>query len=111
MPVHWIRYNPDSFRFFGRLFDPDKAKWEALLLGQLRQALDDAANADYEHFITLTYICYNLNFGRRSLLCEEDCTGGVNCMLRIYKFKTIEDYTVWAERRLTVNTKPTNTDH
>ena len=98
MPVHWIRYNPDPFGHDGIRYNPDKAKREALLLSQLRQALDGTA-VDYEHFITVTFICHSVNYGRRSLLYE-DWVDGDNFMLKSYKFKTIEDYTVWAEERL-----------
>lgn len=102
MPVHWIRYNPDPFRIDRYLSDPDKAKREAVLLSQLREALD--ATADYEHFITLTFICYSvtysLNSRRRSLLYRGDCICTYDIMLRTYKFKTVEDYTVWAEEWL-----------
>jgi hypothetical protein len=100
MPVHWIRYNPDTFRVAGYLAEPTKATREVLLLSQLGQALNVAA--DYEHFITLTFICYSVNDSRRrrSLLYRGDCVCTDDILLRTYKFKTIEDYTVWAEEWL-----------
>jgi 1,4-dihydroxy-2-naphthoyl-CoA synthase len=60
----------------------------------LRWALDCV---DYEHLITVTYICYSINSGRRSLSGE---AAGMGYLVRRYRFKTVDDYTLWAEGRL-----------
>lgn len=97
MPVHWVRYNPDSFRVNGKVFRPSDSSRHSMLLSQLQSAL---GSADYDHFITITYICYSLNSGAQSLTNFGDCSGGASELLRVYKFKTVEDYMVWVERRL-----------
>jgi hypothetical protein len=93
-PVHWVRYNPDSFRVNGAVAEPSEASRSSMLLTQMQWALDCV---DYEHLITVTYICYSINSGRRSL-----SGAGMSYLVRRYRFKTVDDYTLWAEGRLAV---------
>jgi len=97
LPVHWVRYNPDSFRVNGSVVEPTDASRHSMLLSRMQLAL---SCVDYEHFITVTYVCYSINSGRRTLRDAGDCSGGGSELLRVYKFKTVEDYTLWAEGRL-----------
>ena len=82
----------------GAVAEPSEASRSSMLLTQMQWALDCV---DYEHLITVTYICYSINSGRRSL------SGGgeaavMGYLVRRYRFKTVDDYTLWAERRLAV---------
>ena len=85
---------PDSFRVDGAVAEPSEAS--SMLLTQMQWALDCV---DYEHLITVTYICYSMNSGRRSL---SSAAAGMGYLVRRYRFKTVDDYTLWAERRLAV---------
>ena len=96
-PVHWIRYNPDSFRVNGVLVEPSLHMREKMHLSQLQSAFEITS---YDYLINITYICYSVNSGGRSLPNEGDWSFGNSDLLRIYRFKTIEDYVSWAEMRL-----------
>lgn len=96
-PVHWVRFNPDSFRVNGVLMNYGEAVRDRILYLQLKEAVECV---DYEHFITITFVCYSVNSGRRTLPNTGDCSGGFCDSVRVYKFKTIDDYTRWAEGRL-----------
>jgi hypothetical protein len=98
-PVHWVRYNPDSFRVNGIAAEPSDASRSSMLFNQMQWALDCL---DYDHLITVTYICYSINSGRRSLSNAGDCSCGMSYLVRRYRFKTVDDYTIWAEGRLAV---------
>ena len=82
LPVHWIRYNPDSFRLNGVIRMATAQERESILLSQLQQAFHET---DFDHLITITYICYTRSNADNGNLHET------------LKFKTIEEYTAWTE--------------
>ena len=86
LPVHWIRYNPDAFKINGSSHVTKKEERESTLLRHLQLAL---TRPDYEHFITVTYICYD-NPGTTNADPE--------ALVQSHVFKTIEDYNTWAEK-------------
>ena len=59
-PVHWIRFNPDAFKLDGETRVTRRQEREAVLLQTLNAAW---AAADYDHFITVDYICYDQTAG------------------------------------------------
>lgn len=86
LPVHWIRFNPDAFKVDGITRMTKREEREKELLKQLQQAL---SHADYQHPVTVTYICYN----------KAMQTGDENELVQTHKFKTMEAYNVWVEAR------------
>jgi len=82
LPVHWIRYNPDSFRLNGIACMATTQERESILLKQLQLALQET---DFDHLITITYMCYTRTNADDSEMHET------------LKFKTIEEYTTWTE--------------
>lgn len=86
LPVHWIRYNPDAFKINGTTRVTKREERESTLLRHLQLAL---TRSDYEHFITITYICYD-NPGTTN----ED----PDALVQRHVFKTVEDYNVWVEK-------------
>lgn len=86
LPVHWIRYNPDAFKINGTTRVTKQKERKSTLLRHLQLAL---TRPDYEHFITVTYICYD-NPGTTN----ED----PDALVQRHVFKTVEDYNVWAEK-------------
>ena len=84
LPVHWIRFNPDAFKVDGVTRVTKRSEREKELLNQLQQAL---SHADYQHPITITYLCYNRVMQ----------AGDENVLVQTHKFKTIEAYNVWVE--------------
>ncbi len=93
-PVHWIRYNPDGFKVFGVEQEVSQARREAELQHWLRRAL---CGTDC-HPITVTYICYSVGGGRRSL--PNGGCSTLDSLVRAYTFETLAEYTAWAERWL-----------
>ena len=89
LPVHWIRYNPDTFKLnnFTRKTTDDER--EHILLRQLQLAFD---NTDPDCLITITYICYDKK-SSTSIMEDNDSD-----LQETLKFKTIEDYVEWTER-------------
>ena len=55
-PVHWIRYNPDAFKVDGSTLATSRKKRETILLKMLQDMIGDA---DYDHFVTICYVCYD----------------------------------------------------
>ena len=86
LPVHWIRYNPDAFKINGTTRVTKQGERESTLLRNLQLAL---TRPDYEHFITVTYICYD-NPGTTN----ED----PDALVQRHVFKTVEDYNAWVEK-------------
>lgn len=86
LPVHWIRFNPDAFKVDGVTRVTKREEREKELLKQLQQAL---GHADYEHPITVTYICYHKSMQ----------AGDVNQLVQTHRFRTIEYYNAWVESR------------
>ena len=82
-PVHWIRFNPDAFKVDGVTRVTTRKEREAVLL-KLIQA--GQVSADYEHFITLDYLCY-----------DKKLDPGGSDLVQTYKFKTIEAYSAWVD--------------
>ena len=86
LPVHMIRYNPDSFK----LCSATKRKnySQKARLSTLAKALKDAFdNIDFaENLFTLQYLFY-------------DNAEGTD-ILQTYKFKTLEDYVLWMEQKI-----------
>ena len=82
LPVHWIRYNPDTFRLNGVTHVVTAQERESILLKQLQLAFHQT---DFEHLLTITYICYTRPSAADGELHET------------LKFKTIEEYIAWTE--------------
>ena len=80
-PVHWIRFDPDAFKVGGETRVTRRKEREAVLLAVLQRAL---GIADYDHFITVDYICY-------------DKPEAGSDLVETLKFKTIQDYTLWVD--------------
>jgi hypothetical protein len=55
-PVFWIRFNPDAFKVAGETLATSRKKREKVLLTMLQ---DMVGGADYDHFMTFHYVCYN----------------------------------------------------
>ena len=81
--MHWVRFNPDPFKVAGRTKKLASGEDTAALLEVLQGAL---AHADYDHFITLQYVCYTKAH-------KDDGSD----LVQTHRFKTEEDYCVWAE--------------
>lgn len=86
LPVHWVRYNPDAFKISGTTRVTKRVERESTLLRHLQMAL---TRPDYEHFITVTYICYD-NPGTTN--------ADPDALVQKHVFKTIEDYNIWVEK-------------
>ena len=86
LPVHWIRYNPDAFKINGTTRVTKREERESTLLRHLQLVL---TRPDYEHFVTVTYICYD-NPG--STNADPDA------LVQTKAFKTVEDYNMWVEK-------------
>ena len=82
LPVHWIRYNPDTFRLNDATRVVSAQERESVLLKQLQKAFHET---DFDHLITITYICYTRSNADDGELHET------------LKFKTIEEYITWVE--------------
>ncbi len=55
-PVIWIRFNPDPFKVNGSTLTTTRKTREKILLKMLR---DTIGNADYDHVMTICYLCYD----------------------------------------------------
>ncbi len=86
LPVHWIRYNPDSFKINCATRVTKREERESTLLRNLQLAL---TRPDYEHFIIVTYICYD-NPGTTN--------ADPDALVQRHAFKTVEDYNAWVEK-------------
>lgn len=86
LPVHWVRYNPDAFKINGATRVTKREERESTLLRHLQLAL---TRPDYEHFITVTYICYDN---------PETTNADPDALIKRHVFKTVEDYNTWVEK-------------
>lgn len=86
LPVHWIRYNPDAFKINGTTRVTKREERESTLLRHLQLAL---TRPDYEHFITVTYICYDNHVSTNA---------DPDPLVQTKAFKTVEDYNEWVEK-------------
>ncbi len=84
-PVHWIRFDPDAFKVDGTTLHTTTAKREELLFALLKDAI---SNADCDHFITVSFVCYD-----RPALSDTDA----NNLLQTFKFASIQAYEAWVE--------------
>lgn len=88
LPVHWIRYNPDMFKLNGIVSSTNTKDRESVLLKQLQLAVQCT---DFDHFIAVTYVCYNK---------ATPASGSLeNDLIETLRFKTIDDYTDWIEQK------------
>jgi hypothetical protein len=79
-PVFWIRYNPDAFMVAGeRLVTPRQTR-ENVLLKMLQNMV---GNEDYNHFMTICYICYDKT--------EKTADN----LVQTFKFTDMEAYEAW----------------
>ena len=85
-PVQWIRFNPDAFKKDGATRRTTKKEREEELLELLGNGV---LPADYEHFLTIDYVCYDPQPGA--------FVSGLHGLVQTLQFETIEDYCAWAE--------------
>ena len=83
-PVHWIRFNPDAFKVAGVTRTTTRKEREIELLKQIQIGL---ANADYDHFITLVYLCYD----------KQQPSSGESDLIQKIRFQTIDAYCAWVD--------------
>lgn len=83
LPVHWIRYNPDSFKLNGVLRTASTEDRETVLLRQLQHAFSET---DFDYPLTVTNICYSKSGADNDDLHET------------LKFANMEEYSTWVER-------------
>jgi hypothetical protein len=86
LPVHWIRYNPHAFKINGTTRITKRGERESTLLSHLQLVL---TMPDFDHFITVTYICYD-NPGAKNT--------DPDALIQSHAFKTVEDYNNWVEK-------------
>jgi len=86
LPVHMIRYNPDSFKV--NSFAKKPRYPEKFRLAELAKALKNAfENPDFvENLFTLDYLFYDNEDGAE--------------ILQTYKFKSMEDYVAWMNAKI-----------
>jgi hypothetical protein len=82
-PVCWIRFNPDAFKLAGTTLFTTLKKREAVLLKLLQ---DKVGDADYDHFMTVCYVCYN----KPQKTSEDD-------LVQTFKFTSSAAYEAWVE--------------
>jgi hypothetical protein len=79
-PVFWIRYNPDAFNVANKNLRTTIKQREAVLLKMLQDMVGDA---DYDHFMTVRYVCYH----------KADSTE--DNLVQTFKFTTLAAYDDW----------------
>jgi hypothetical protein len=79
-PVFWIRFKPDAFKVAGETLVTTRKIREAVLLKMLQDMVGDA---DYDHFITICYICYD----------KTESTD--DNLIQTLKFTTTQAYEAW----------------
>ena len=84
-PVHWLRYNPDAFKVAGATQKTGKDERHTTVLKLLEDAL---SMPDYEHLITISYVCY-----------DKPQTDTESDLIQTFKFKDYEAFRVWALAR------------
>ena len=82
-PVYWVRFNPDGFKVAGATRKIGKDERHAMVLKLLDEAL---AMPDYEHLITICYVCY-----------DKPHTDAESDLVQTFKFKDYEAFCVWAD--------------
>jgi hypothetical protein len=82
-PVCWIRFNPDAFKLGGKTLVTTLKKREAVLLKLMQEKI---GVADYDHFITICYVCYH----KPAKTSEDD-------LVQTLKFATPAAYEAWVE--------------
>ena len=94
MPVHWIRYNPDAFKLgdasMGHLWQ--RKERAALLQSRLVEALDAP---DYEHFMTIEYVCYDTPGLPGLTAAELPAKAGVDGEVQIVRLKDMDAFHAW----------------
>jgi len=90
-PVHWIRYNPDAFKIDGVTRKMTRLERMDLVKARLMGAL---AAPDYEHFMTIEFICYDTP-GRLVGLEKTGFDVGADGEVQIVKFKDMAEYRAW----------------
>ena len=80
-PVFWIRYNPDAFKVAGITLRTSRKTREAVLLRMLQGMIGDA---DYDHIMTIHYVCYDNEISEDNLV-------------QTVQFSTIQDYENWVD--------------
>ena len=88
LPVHWIRYNPDSFKTDFGITKPDAKQCQEVLHQRLQTAL---ATSDYKFFMRIDYICYNYNH-LPGLETIPDIPGGI---IQTIAFEDLPAYVRW----------------
>jgi hypothetical protein len=83
MPVHWIRYNPDTFKVDGLASRAGENERIDMLITAVQHAV---ASPDFDYLIKIDYICYNKTH-----------SAGESDLIHSFKFKTIGDYIAWIE--------------
>ena len=91
-PVHWIRYNPDSFKIDGVGRRMSQAARMDLLKARLMGALAQAP--DYDHFLTIEFICYDTP-GRFAGLQPAGFDVGADGEVQLIKLRDIDHFRVW----------------
>ena len=81
-PVFWIRYNPDAFKVAYKTLTTSTKQREAVLLKMLQDMIGDA---DYDHFLTVSYVCYH----------KPERTG--DDLVQTFKFTSEEAYEEWVD--------------
>ena len=81
-PVFWIRYNPDSYKVANKTLRTSIKQREAVLLEILQDMIGDA---DYDHIMTIRYVCYD----------KPEKTG--DDLVQTFKFTTKEAYKEWVD--------------
>ena len=79
-PVFWIRFNPDAFKVNGSTLTTSRKVREEILLKTLQ---DMVGNADYDHVMTICYLCY------------DNPEKSDNNYVQTLKFTTIQAYDKW----------------
>jgi hypothetical protein len=79
-PVFWIRYNPDAFKVAGTTLVTTRKTREAALLKLLQDMIGDA---DYDHFMTICYVCYD----------KPESTA--DNLVQTFKFTNMQAYEKW----------------
>ena len=82
-PVHWVRFNPDAFKVDGVTRKTNKTARHDALLQLLRNHVQ---NADYDHLITIDYVCY-----------DPQPHAFVSSLVQTLQFETTEEYCAWAD--------------
>jgi hypothetical protein len=82
-PIFWTRFNPDAFKLAGTTLVTTLKKREAVLLKLLQ---DKVGDEDYDHFMTVCYVCYN----KAEKTSEDD-------LVQTFKFTSPAAYEAWVE--------------